>query len=459
MIRTRFAPSPTGELHIGGARTALFNYLFAHSKPEGCFLLRVDDTDRARSLPEFERGILADLKWLGLDWDEGPYRQSERLPLYESSLCKLREKGAVYPCFCSEERLACLRDDQLRRGEPPRYDGLCRDLSEAERERRLQELREEGREPCWRFALSSSTTVFKDRVKGEVTFPAGSMGDFVVVRSDGMPVYLFTSVVDDHMMEITHIIRGDEHLPNTARQQAIFEALNWVSPVVAHIPMILSKARQKLSKRTGSTPIREYRERGYLPKALNAYLAGLSWACPEETDRFSLKDLAEAFSLKNLSASPSIHDETQLLYWQKEATKRRGGLRLCEDLATLDPRFAALNPTSLKALIDDVLDEYPLLPQLRDALAFLLTRPEGAQERRAWMEDLASALRELAPWSQERLNDVLRAFMKDQGLKGREFFHPLRRVLTGCDKGAALPLVLEALGREEVLARLLGDML
>lgn len=458
MIRTRFAPSPTGELHIGGARTALFNYLYARSAG-GQFILRIDDTDAERSRREHETRLLDDLRWLGLTWDEGPdiptdipLRQSERGELYARWMDKLREQGAVYPCFCAEERLASMREGQLARGEPPRYDGRCRSLSPREAQRRI----EMGERPCWRLALPEGySAAFDDAVRGPQSFPAGTIGDFVVQRSDRSPTYLFASAVDDYLMGITHVIRGDEHVPNTARQLAIIDRMGWPRPAFAHIPMVLSSDRRKLGKRTGSTPIREYRERGFLPEALDAYLATLSWTpqkgANEGADPFDLKALAASFSLEGIVRSSPVHDEGHLLHWQREAMARRGGEALARELAVLEPRLAPFRER-LAPLLEEMTKEHPFLMELRDSLAFLAERP--AAKREPWMADLAGALSSLEPWKAEALEVLLRAFMKERGLKGREFFHPLRLLLTGQDSGAPLPLVLFTLGREECAARL-----
>ena len=454
MIRTRFAPSPTGELHIGGARTALFNFLLARSAgAQGRFVLRIDDTDAERSRREYELGLMKDLRWLGLNWDEGPdvpgcvpCRQSERLELYAEWMSRLRDAGVAYPCFCSDERLEALRREQLGRGEPPRYDGRCRTLSSAEAERRIAG----GERPCWRFSLGDGSIAFEDAVRGEQVFPAGTLGDFVLERSDGIPTYLFASAVDDLSMGITHVVRGDEHVPNTARQLAILDRLGCPRPVFAHIPMILSADRQKLGKRTGSTPVREYRERGFLPEAVGAYLATLSWA-PEAADPFSPSELASLFSLERIARSSPVHDESHLLHWQREAMRRRGAAPLRREIVGRDPRFGAFGDR-LDALIEDLLDEHPFAGAMQRAVGFLVDRPSG--EREPWMPELASALKGLEDWSAEGLEGLLRAFMKERGLKGREFFHPLRLLLTGQDRGAALPLILFVLGRAEAASRL-----
>lgn len=457
-VRTRFAPSPTGELHIGGARTALFNFLFTRSAgADGKFILRIDDTDRERSRPEYELQMMEDLRWLGLEWDEGPdmrlsvpYRQSERGRFYDEMLETLRAQGAVYPCFCSEERLEALRKEQLSGGEPPRYDGTCRHMTPQEAACRINA----GEKPCLRFALPDRTIVFHDLVRGDISFAPDAMGDFVVTRSDGQATYLFTSVVDDRLMEITHIIRGDEHISNTARQQAIFDALGWSMPACAHIPMILSADRQKLSKRTGSTPIRRYRQDGWLPEALCAYLSTLSWSPSENVSLFSLEELAQAFSLEHISTSSPVHDETHLRYRQKEAMRRLGSEALRMRLVEVEPRLGTFDSSGLCLLIDDLLEECYTLPLLQDALKFFFERPMSNAEIR--LPGLKELLRSVDPWSEEELNRRLRVFMKEHELKGREFFHPLRLALTGRESGAALPLVMRVLGRVEVLARLAG---
>jgi glutamyl-tRNA synthetase len=392
---------------------------------------------------------MEDLRWLGLDWDEGPdmglpvpYRQSERVPLYEEILRLLRERGAAYPCFCSQSRLEALRKEQLARGEPPRYDGLCR---------RLQP--KEAGAACWRFALPDAPVSFHDSVRGEMVFAPGSMGDFVLTRSDGLPTYLFASVADDHLMGITHIIRGDEHIPNTARQQVLFDALGWAAPVYAHIPMILSPDRRKLSKRAGSTPIRRYREEGYLPEALSAYLSTLSWN--PGASLLSLDEMASAFSLTHVSTSSPTHDEARVRYWQKEALRKKGPEFLLNELLKSDPRFSAFNAEALGRLAVDLSEENPTPPLLRKAMGFLIVlieRPEA--ERPAWLLELKTALHSIEPWDEDVINLTLRAFLKERGMKGKEFFHPLRRILTGLESGAALALVMSALGRDKVMERL-----
>ncbi len=457
MIRTRFAPSPTGELHIGGARTALFNFLYARSglknKEENEFLIRIDDTDTERSKREYEELLLKELKWLGLNWDGKPERQSERLEIYNKWLDELKKIGAVYPCFCSEERLEKMRNEQLANGEPPHYDEKCRSISREEAERRIKA----GERHCWRLALPENyTAVFDDVVQGRREFAAENIGDFIIYRSDGTPTYVFASAVDDYLMNITHIIRGDEHIPNTARQIAIIDIMKWPRPVFAHIPMVLSQERLKLSKRTGSQPIREYRERGFLPEALNAYLATLSWNFEKlKFDKFNINDLAENFNLNDLSRSSPVHDEAHLMYWQKAAMKNKGAENIAHDIANLDENFAKYE-SRLAPLINDLIDEAPLIYDLKSAINYIAYRPENSEKIFIdWRNDLIKSLNDLKlNWTPEFIEKFLRDFMKERKLKGREFFHPLRVILTGLEKGAALPLIIYALGFDECINRL-----
>lgn len=454
MTRVRFAPSPTGELHIGGARTALFNFLWARATG-GRLILRIDDTDAERSRRAYEAQLMEDLRWLGLSWDEGPdvpsdvsYRQSERTAIYSRHMDILREKGVAYPCLCPEERLEALREAQLARGEPPRYDGRCRRISPEEAERRMAA----GERPCWRLALPDGyAPTFDDIVRGPQTFPPGTIGDFVLQRSDGVPTYLFASAVDDHLMEISHVIRGDEHIPNTARQLAIVDLLDWPRPTFAHIPMVLSADRRKLGKRTGSQPIRELRERGFLPEAISAYLATLSWTPPEGTDPFDLRSLAASFSLGGIARSSPIHDEGHLLHWQRGAMAKRGGEALARSLVEREPALVPYG-TRLAPLVEDMISEAPTLSALEESTAFLIDCPDAPHM--PWMADLAKTMREVDPWGPDAIEQALRASMKAQGMKGKEFFHPLRLVLTGKDRGAPLPLIIFTLGREETGARL-----
>ena len=307
-IRTRFAPSPTGFLHPGGARTALFNFLFA-KKNKGKFILRIDDTDRKRSKKEFENDILETLSWLGIEWDEGPdkgsfgpYYQSQRIQIYEKYLKKLIDEKKAYFCFCSSEELKAQKEYFFSIGKPPVYSGKCRDLQIEE----IEKLKKEKKKFVIRLKVFPEKIKFYDLIKGEIEFDASLIGDFIIAKSLTEPLYNFASVVDDYEMKISHIIRGEEHLSNTPKQILIAKALGFSFPITAHLPLILNEDRSKLSKRTGSLPLNEYRKMGYLPEAIVNFLAFLGWNPGTEKEIYSLDQLIKDFSIERVKTSPAI---------------------------------------------------------------------------------------------------------------------------------------------------------
>ena len=316
-VRVRFAPSPTGWLHVGGARTALFNWLYARQHG-GAFVVRIEDTDVQRSSGESEQGVLDDLRWLGLDWDEGPdiggpfgpYRQSERLALYRAAADRLLASGAAYPCFCTDEELEARRKAALAAGHPPHYDGRCRDLTEAKRAAR----RAEGRPESVRFRVPAGDQVLRDEVRGEVRFPDGMVGDFVLLRSNGLPTYNFAAVVDDAAMKFTHVIRAEEHLSNTPRQLMLYQALGEQPPAFAHVPLILNRDRSKMSKREGEAAVAvgDWRRAGFVSDALIAYLALLGFHPGDDREILTRAELLEAFTLDRVGSAGSVFDADKL---------------------------------------------------------------------------------------------------------------------------------------------------
>jgi len=302
-VRVRFAPSPTGLLHIGNARTALFNYLFA-KKHQGKFILRIEDTDVERSTEAALLRILEDLQWLGIHWEEGPdrsgpagpYRQSQRVSLYRDYAEQLLQEGKGYKCFCSPQRLEALRKEQLSKGKMPRYDGRCRSLQKEE----ILDSESAGHRPVLRFVVGRGAILFEDLIHGKMTFESEGIGDFIIFRSSGMPDYNFACVIDDHSMHITHVIRGEDHLSNTPRQIMVYHALGWPSPVFAHHPLILGSDRSPLSKRHGATTVAQYREEGFLPEALLNYLVILGWTPPSGEEVLPLERMVEEFSLHTI---------------------------------------------------------------------------------------------------------------------------------------------------------------
>ena len=315
-VRVRFAPSPTGPFHIGGARSALFNYLLAR-KTGGKLILRIEDTDRERSTPESEENIKAALKWLGMDWDEGvdvggpngPYHQMERLDIYKKYTDKLLAEGKAYYCYCTDEELEEERQNLIKEGKMPRYMGKCRHLTEEQ----IAQFKAEGRKPTVRFRVPADQQILvRDMVRGDVVFDSNNIGDFVIVKSDGIPTYNYAVVIDDALMHITHVIRAEEHLSNTPRQCLVYDALGFKQPTFGHISLILGKDHTKMSKRHGATSVDQYRQLGYLPEAINNFLALLGWAPNSEQEIFSMDELIHEFSMDRVAKNPAVFDIDKL---------------------------------------------------------------------------------------------------------------------------------------------------
>jgi len=469
-VRVRFAPSPTGHLHVGGARTALFNWLFARGH-DGTFVLRIEDTDRARSTDESERAVLEDLKWLGLTWDEGPgaddshgpYRQSERLDIYAEHADRLLAGGTAFRCYCTDEELEAKRKQALADGEIPQYDGTCRDLTDDERAERDRE----GRPAVVRMRAPSSDITVSDLVRGDVEFKKEMLGDFIVMRSDGRPTYNFAVVVDDALMEITHVIRAEEHFPNTMRQVLLYEALGYGLPIFAHVSLIVDKDRSKLSKRRGATSVAEFRDQGYLPGGLINYLALLGWSPPEGEEVMPLKELTEKFDLARVSASPAAFDEDKL-DWVNSHHLREEPLA---DVAVLAMRFAEshglIEPDfdRFEAMVDLAREGLSKLSDLPDAISFFFDdHVQVEDDARDWLstegsKQLAVSLVRRLEADEDELDAAtfkaaLKEAGKEAGVKGKELFMPVRSALTGRTHGPALGDVAAVLGRSRVVERL-----
>lgn len=463
--RVRFAPSPTGELHVGNARTALFNWLFAR-RYGGVFVLRIEDTDRGRSSIDYEERLLADLKWLGLDWDEGPgkegpygpYRQSERESIYQKVLQDLIERDLVYPCYCSEEELERERKRLLSRGLAPRYTGKCRALSPEER--RERETR--GQKPAWRFKVSPGPIHFLDLIRGSMQFAGESIGDFIVMRSNGLPAYNFACVIDDHLMSITHVIRGEDHLTNTASQLLLYRALDFPAPIFAHHALILGQDRSKLSKRHGAVTVDEFRRRGILPQAMVNYLALLGSSLEGGAEVCALEELARLFSLERAGKSGAIFDEGKLLWlntlylrhepfehiyphlksFLKDETDEsdlKSAFELVrENIATLEEAIPYLN-----FLISD---EYEISPVARQLL--------GEEKARATIKDAIEVLTNLPLVGEDIFSPFYAALKEKVGRGGKDVLMPLRAAVTGLTSGPELKKIFSHLGREKIIKRL-----
>ena len=468
-MRLRFAPSPTGQLHVGNARTALFNWLFAR-RHGATFILRIEDTDFERSTRESERAIIEDLRWMGLDWNEGidaggakgPYRQSERLDLYRTHAQELIARGHAYYCFCSAETLEADRQAAVMAGRPPMYPGTCRSIPPEEARRRV----DDGEAAVIRFRVPEHREViFEDIVRGRVRFETEVIGDPVLVRSEGIPAYNFAVVVDDALMEITHVIRGEDHISNTPRQILLYEAFGWRLPAFAHLSLVLGPDHAPLSKRHGATSVKEFRERGYLPEALTNYLALLGWSPGEGDELLPLEELARRFELEKVGHSASVFDPEKL------AWANRHYLRLADSwrLARLALPFLQREGWVSDATGDDI--EY--LARVVPLAAASIDRIEQVPARLRFLFDYSPARALTDPAIQaeiaepkaraviEALHDVLapgpRLLDKESfraaaarvrektGQKGKALFHPIRLALTGESEGLELDLAVPAM--------------
>lgn len=467
MLRVRFAPSPTGSLHVGGARTALFNWLLARQQG-GRFILRIDDTDQERSSREFLVGILDSLRWLGLDWDEGPYFQSERLDLYRREAERLLAEDKAYYCYCSPEELAAQRETALKEGRPAVYDGRCRDLSPAERER----LAAAARQPVVRLkADRQGETVVNDLIRGEVNFANTQLDDFIIVKSSGMPAYNFACVVDDAAMEITHVVRAEEHLSNTPRQLQLYHALGYPEPLFAHVPMILAPDRSKLSKRHGATSVEEYRQQGYLPEALINYLALLGWSPGTEEEIMPREELIRRFSLERVSRNPSIYDLGKLTWmnghylWSAELDYlTREALPFFQRLGLVGDDPGPEEIAYLRRVVGLVRDRVKTLAEVAEAATYFFSDTWEYEEKGARkyfqqatgpvLEKARTVLAGLEPFTEEAIEDAYRELAQELSLKTPALFHPTRLALTGRTMGPGLFGIMEVLGKERCLARL-----
>ncbi len=470
-IRVRFAPSPTGLLHIGNTRTALFNWLFAR-RYKGKFILRIEDTDLVRSSPESERSILEDLSWLGLKWDEGPdaggkfgpYRQSERGNIYQRHAEELLRQGKAYQCFCRAEELEARRKEALAKGETPRYDNRCRKLTFEERKDFLKE----GRKPALRFKVPKRTIKIHDIVRGEVVFDTESIGDFIILKSDGRATFNFAVVVDDALMKISHVIRGEDHLSNTPRHILLFEALDFPLPGFAHMSMTLGPDGGRLSKRHGATAINHFRQSGYLPEALVNYLALLGWSHPEEKELLSVDELLESFSLERLTKSASIFDLAKL-NWVSNWHIRQAHLNRLYQLSKpfIDQAGLKIGKEPLKKIIEVLRAYIKMLSEIPGYLRDFLVevKLEGEEKRLVENDDsqlifkkLREKLAELSEFTTDNIKSVFIRLQEEIEIKGKRFYQPLRLALTGRSQGLELIEFMPALGKEKTIERLIRQI-
>lgn len=453
MVVTRFPPSPTGHLHLGGARTALFNWLFArHNK--GKFVLRFEDTDRERSKQEYVDSIMEALKWLGLDWDEGPYFQSKRLEIYQSYAQKLFEEGKAYYCECSKELLEKKKKEMLEKGLKPKYDRTCREKNLGPGEGRALRLK----------VPEIEEVVFEDILRGKIVFPAEEIDDFIIMRSDGTPTYHFAVVIDDITMGITHVIRGDDHISNTPKQLLIYRALGVEPPEFAHIPMVLGSDGARLSKRHGAKSILEYKEAGFLPKALINYLARLGWGYGDQ-EYFTVEELIEKFDLKNVNLSPARFDQDKLLainaYWIKNSNNKYLLEHLKHFLKGYD--LSKFSEEYLLSAIETIKTRSKTLLEMAEMVEFYLVEEvsydlDGAKkffvpEIKPLLQRVLEDLKEL-PLDEKKLEEYFRDLAEKSGVKLKKIAQAVRIALTGKTVSPGLFEIMKVLGKEKVRKRL-----
>ncbi len=454
-IKTRFAPSPTGHLHIGGARTALFSWLHAR-RHGGRFVLRIEDTDRERSTQEYVEAILEGMRWLALDYDEGPYYQTQRMERYQEVLQRLLAEGHAYPCYCSRERLDALREQQLANKQKPRYDGLCRDRQGPP----------PGIAPVVRFRNPAQGQVMvEDLVRGHVEFDNAELDDLILARSDGTPTYNFCVVVDDADMAITHVIRGDDHLTNTPRQINILKALGVTPPVYAHVPMILGADGSRLSKRHGAVSVLQYREMGYMPEALINYLVRLGWSHGDQ-EIFSREELIRLFDIGKVNKSASTFNPDKLLWLNQHYLKTLPAEVVAERLQWQMTRLG-INTTQgplLTAVVEAFRERAKTLVEMAEGARIFYQAdvdhdPQAVAkhltgEIKPALEMLAQRLAQLSQWQPAELHQAIVATAEHFELKLGKIAQPLRVVLTGSTISPPIDVTLALLGRERSLDRL-----
>jgi glutamyl-tRNA synthetase len=465
-VRVRFAPAPTGFLHVGGARTALYNWLFARHSG-GTFILRIEDTDRSRSTEESVHGIVETLRWLGLDWDEGPevggpfgpYRQTERMDVYRDAADRLTADGNAYRCYCTPEELEERRKAALARGEPPGYDGRCRNLSEEERRR----FEDEGREFAIRFATPGRDVTVEDVIRGPSTFPASDIRDFVILRSDRTPTYLLAAAVDDRAMELTHVIRGEDLHSSTPRQILLLEALGAERiPAYAHLPLIVGPDRHPLSKRHGAVAVETFREEGFLPEAMVNYLALLGWSYNDHTEIFSKEDLAKHFDLSRVARNPAAFDREKLEWMNGHYLREMEPARFQELLRVkLAEGGLDASPEVIAEAAPLIQERMKLLAEAPDLLRFLFEDLESDDRARKMLEGqeeylggVAERLGKLDEWETSAIEAEMRAIREERQLSAKRAFQPVRAAVTGTLVSPPLFESMAILGRERSLERI-----
>ncbi|WP_102349370.1 glutamate--tRNA ligase [Bacillus sp. Marseille-P3661] len=475
-VRVRYAPSPTGHLHIGNARTALFNYLYARNQG-GKFIIRVEDTDLKRNVEGGEESQLKYLKWLGIDWDEsvdvggeyGPYRQTERLNIYNKHVEDLMARGLAYKCYCTETELEQERETQMAKGETPAYSRKCCGLSTEDQ----QSLEQEGRQASIRFKVPQDKVyTFNDIVKDEVSFESNGIGDWVIVKKDGIPTYNFAVAVDDHLMEITHVLRGDDHISNTPKQLMIYEAFGWEPPIFGHMTLIVNEDRKKLSKRDETIIqfIEQYKDLGYLPEALFNFITLLGWSPSGEQEIFTKEEFISIFDPRRLSKAPAVFDKNKLTWMNNQYIKNLDGDRLVE-ISLPHLISAGLLPSNLTDAQRQWAHQLIVLHQEKmsygaeiveltelffkkdieynDEAKEVLSGETVPEVLKCFKEKLA----QLETFTADDIKAAMKTVQKETGQKGKNLFMPIRVATTGQSHGPDLPQAISLLGKEVILSR------
>jgi glutamyl-tRNA synthetase len=474
--RFRFAPSPTGFLHVGNAHTALFNWLAARSVG-GEVVLRIEDTDELRSTPEAEAVIYEGLRWLGIDWDEGPdvggpcgpYRQSERLDLYAAHAQRLLDQGRAYYCYCTKEELEQRREEMRQAGIPPRYDGRCRELTPEQ----VAAFQAEGREPAIMFRMAESgATAWDDLIRGRQEWSNAEMGDTTIVKASGYPTYHFAVVLDDHLMGITHVIRGEDHLSNTPRHLQIMEALGFDPPRHGHLGLILGEDRRKYSKRHGANSVAEFRELGFLPEAMANFLALLGWSPGGEQEILALDEIVRRFRLEDVSRAGSVFEIGKAEWMNGEYIRQTPTERLTDLLLPIlqEQELFEADPTPerwawLSRVVDVMRERMRTLRELGERNAYFFTDDfeYNEQARKKWLskpptaetlDKLAERIETLDGWDHDAIEGAVRGLAEELGVGASKVIHPCRAAVTGTTVGPGLFELLELLEQGTVVARL-----
>lgn len=483
-VRVRFAPSPTGFVHIGSLRTALYNFLYAR-KMQGNYVLRVEDTDRTRLVEGAVEGMLSAMNWAGVNHDEGvmlsddnkvvqngdcgPYIQSERLDIYKEHIKTLIDKGDAYYCFCSRSRLDRIREQQKNEGLDPKYDGHCRELSQEE----IQDKLDKGEDYVIRMKLPENKSItFNDIVRGKVSIHTSDMDDQVLIKADGFPTYHFAVVVDDHMMDITHVIRGEEWLTSTPKHVLLYQMFGWKAPTFVHLPNILNADRKKLSKRQGDVAVEDFRNKGYLPEALVNYIALVGWSPEDNKEIFSMPELIEAFSLERVSKSGGVFDTAKLNWVNSHYIKEADNQRLVDLASKFVIKEKLMSEQEIKAnnewlllAMDTVKDRLDYLAQFPEEIKSFLNSamPELEDEAKEFMklehmmelaDELEAKITAADTITPDFVSAMFKEIQKEKGIKGKNLFMGTRVIITGQNHGPDIPMVLSLLGKEKALSRI-----